>query len=271
MRQSARVLGWTATLLTILVFSFIIMSTYSLIQLVTAGERFRAGEMDVVASGETVVFSIPVTINNTSHFEISEFGITTTLKDSRGTCISDARTVFGSIRSWSTVLRRHNLSISIQSMIRSNLTYLLFNDDSFLMDTLVDLRYANFLGFKIRTANTSVPWGAPLSNFQLGRPTSPQSVPGEPRILSVSVPFSFENHSPLSIQGAISMKIYDHQGTWLGSGSKPFDVKADSFYSDEIQIDATRESLRNYIGKGYLEIQFEVAGFSFELPRVEYG
>jgi len=271
MRQSVRVLGWTVNIVTFLIFIFLMMPIYSLVQTMAMGQGIKAGEPSLENLGGKIVLSTPFTVNNTGYFEISELRITTVLKDPKGTDITDATTIFEKIPSGLPDSKRHNLSLSINDIVNKNLTYLFFNDAKFLMDTIVELRYANILRFKVLIPNASMPWGAPFSNFRLGEPSIPKPIPGEPNVFSTGFPVSFENHSPFPIRGTISVNVYNQGWVFLGSGNKPFNVESNSFYSDQVWVEISEESLRNYTGKGYLEIRFVTDTSSFKLPVVTYG
>jgi len=271
MRQGIRVLGWTVTIVALLVFAFLVMSAYSLFETVVMRQGIRVGQPILNISEERIVLSTPLIINNTSYFEISEFRILTVLKDSMGNNVTDATTTSGGVPRGSLKSLRHNVSISIDDIVYRNLTYLFINDTKFLMDNLLELKYANIIGFKILIPNASLPWGAPFSNLQIGKPSTPQPIQGKPNMVSVDLPVAFQNRSPFTIRGAISLKIYSHDGAFLGSGHETLDVEPNSPYSDDISVELSLESARNYTGRGYLEIRFETVAFSFELPRVTYG
>lgn len=263
MRQSVRALGWTITIVTLVTFIFLGFSLYSLYQLVMS-QGIKPSDWSFNVSNGNYVISMPFEVNNTSYFDITELDIGTVIKGSDGVVITYSRTSFGSVPSQGLVERSHNISIDINKMIEGNLTYLLFTDGEIYVDTLIGLRYANIIGFNVTMANASIPWRAPIS----------VSI-GDPDFLLeeflVEVPFILVNQSPISLEGVVSVSIYNQDGSLLGFGDTTMSVRSESTFSDEIEVRLTLESLQNYTGTGYLEIRFENSGFSFKLLEVSYG
>ncbi|MDH5440215.1 MAG: hypothetical protein OEZ48_08385 [Candidatus Bathyarchaeota archaeon] len=157
MRQSIRVLGWTITIASLLTFAFLGLSIYSLFQLVME-QGIAAGESSVNISNGDYVISLPFLVNNTSYFDITKLEITTIIKDPEGGVISQSTTSSGIIPSGSSTNISHYISIDLNKMIEKNLT-----DANILMDTIMDLRYANIIGFSVTMANVSIPWDASIS------------------------------------------------------------------------------------------------------------
>jgi hypothetical protein len=157
MRQSIRVLGWTITIASLLTFAFLGLSIYSLFQLVM-DQGITPGESRVDISNGDYVISLPFIVNNTSHFDITKLDITTVIKDPEGDVISQSTTSSGAIPSGRSTNISHYISIDLNKMIEKNLT-----DGIILMDTIMDLRYANIIEFSVTTANVSIPWDASIS------------------------------------------------------------------------------------------------------------
>jgi len=157
MRQSIRVLGWTITIASLLTFAFLGLSIYSLFQLVME-QGIAPGESSVNISNGDYVISLPFLVNNTSYFDITKLEITTIIKDPEGGVISQSTTSSGIIPSGSSTNISHYISIDLNKMIEKNLT-----DANILMDTIMDLRYANIIGFSVTMANVSIPWDASIS------------------------------------------------------------------------------------------------------------
>ena len=156
MRQSIRVLGWTITIASLLTFAFLGLSIYSLFQLVME-QGIAPGESSVNISNGDYVISLPFLVNNTSYFDITKLEITTIIKDPEGGVISQSTTSSGIIPSGSSTNISHYISIDLNKMIEKNLT-----DANILMDTIMDLRYANIIGFSVTMANVSIPWDASI-------------------------------------------------------------------------------------------------------------
>lgn len=268
MRQSIRALGWTVTIATLLIFAFLAISIYSLMQMMT-DQGIGLSDFKYEASDGAIVLSLALSVNNTSYLDISELSVATALRDFDGAIISSATTPLGKIASRAQATKRHDLSMSITDILDKNLTYLLLQDGDLAIDTSIGLRYANVLGFRMTVANTSMPWGAPFSSLLIGEPSEPRPATGT--LFLIDLPLSFENHSPFDISGDISIRAFNRDGAFIGSGDKTVSVRPHFAYSDEIQIEASPSSLENYTGNGYLEMRFETSTFSFGPVRMPYG
>ena len=157
MRQSIRVLGWTITIVALLIFAFLGLSIYSLFQLVME-QGIAPGESSVNISNGEYVISLPFIVNNTSYFDITKLDLTTIIKDPEGDVISQSTTSSGIIPSGSSTNISHYISIDLDKMIEKNLT-----DGIILMDTIMGLRYADIIEFNVTMANVTIPWEAPIS------------------------------------------------------------------------------------------------------------
>ncbi len=271
MRQTARILGWTITILTILIFSFLGVTLYSLARMVMYDEGFKIGEISFGLSDEGYTLSIPLTINNTSYLEISDLNIISYIKDSRGIIISNATTMFGSIPRGYSKTKNHTLSLNINDILGKNLTYLLFSDSELKIDTSISMRYANIFSFKMSIKNITIPWIAPIGNFSVGRPKGPYPKPGEPSTYIIIIPVSFINRSPFRMNGTLIVKLYNNEGVLLGEGSNHINIKPATLFIEKIKIELDRAFMKNYTGSGYIQIYFRVDGTTLKLMRVNYG
>ena len=272
MRQSIRALGWATTILRILFIALIALAGYSLFEtlqgLMSPG---TIGEMKFESGQDKFTMSLPLTINNTGRFEISEFRIAATAKDSTGMKIVGGETVFERVSSGSSVSKALNMSLSISDLINGNFTRLLFNNDEITIDFGLDMKYAGLFGFNIGVPGMKFQWGAPFKDIQMGSPSEPQPIPSKPSMVSIRLPISFKNNSPIGIYGTIYMKLYDNSIGLLGSGNKTISVPPGAFCSEGIEIEIDNATLQSATGKGYLEIKLETPSFTLNFPRVEYG
>ena len=274
MRQSMKALGWATTILRILFFAFLVLVIYSLTEIAMAtlsGQGIRIGEMNYESRQEVFTMSLPLTINNTGSFEISEFRIAATFKDSAGISVAEGETVFERVPSGSSISKTLNVSVSIIDLINRNFTRLLFNDSEIMLDLGLGMRYAGLFGFNVTVPGAKFPWGAPFKDIQLGSPSEPQPVPGNPDKASIRLPIQFKNNSPIGIYGTIYMKLFDDKSSLLGSGNKTIEVVSGAFCSEDVEIELDLKTMQNFTGKGYLEIKLETPSFTLNFPRVEYG
>lgn len=270
MRQSIRALGWTITISMLILFAFLATAAYSLFQTVVMEQGIRFGDFQSRPSDDTFVLSIPITVNNTGYYDMTNFNITTVLKDFNGTTLLANSTLIDKIERGSSESRVHNLSLSLVDML-SNMTYLLFNDTEFKIDLSVGFGYAYALSFHLSVMNTSMHWKAPL-NFTVTEVT-PSGFNGTH--LTLDVFLELENHTSLDIVGNLYLKIYNEAGGYIGSGVGIgiVNVPSHSEFSGLSTIVIEIDSPLNYTGKGYIEVYFELpmVDYTLELGRFSYG
>lgn len=270
MRQSIRALGWTITIVTLLISAFLVSSVYSLMQMMAVDQGIRFIDFRYEVSNGTFVLSLVLSVNNTSYFDISELNVISVLRDFKEATISEATTSFGKIASGSEATGRHNLTISIEDILDENLTYLLFQDGDLNIDTSVGLGYANVLGFQITMSNMStLSWGAPLHGFTLERPQA--SFNGTHLLIDIFL--EVENHSFFDMIGNLHLKVYNETGGYIGSGRGAINIPHGSRLSGPIEVAIEIDNPSYYTGKGNLEVYFEPSIFDYrlELARLSYG
>jgi len=272
-KQSIRALGWTITISMLILFAFLATVVYSVFETVVMEQGIRFGEFQSHFSSNTFVLSVPISVNNTGYYDITDFNITTTLEDFNGTTLITNSTFIERINKGSTESRSHNLSLSLVDIL-SNMTYLLFNDTEFKIDFSIGFRYAYALSFQLTVMNTSIPWGAPLHGLTLMEIT-PSSFNGTHFTLDVFL--ELENRASFDIVGNLYLKVYNESGGYVGSGSgiEPVNVPSNSTLSSERAhtIAVEIENPLNYMGNGYVEVYFElpIVAYTVELGRFSYG
>lgn len=265
MRQSIRAFGWTITISTLLLFTFLVTAIYSMFQTTLIGQGMKLGAPEARVINSTIILSMPLTINNTGYYDITKLNLTTTIKDSNGTTIAKASTSIERIPKGSNVTRWHDI-LNLADIL-SNIAYLLFNDTMFVADFSIGLRYANALAFHLTMANNSFPWGAPFYNFTLTGISPPHS---NGTHLLADVFLGFENHSPSGFNGTLYLKIYNEYEESIGSGSRVVDVSPGSRFDAPISV--AIEKPANYTGRGYVEVSFDVLMLGYiELGSLPYG
>jgi hypothetical protein len=267
MRQSVRALGWAITLSMLLTFAFLVTAIYSMVQTMIESRGIGIGEVRAEFSDGRLTLSIPLTINNTGYYDISNFNVTLLLKGPDGTVISSQSTLLERVERGSTATSWSNLTIDMAELL-SDMEYLLFNDSEFKLDMLLSFRYAYALTFQVSAANISIPWGAPLYNFSITGVGVPYNISLTECLIDVY--FGFENHSPFSVEGTLRLEIYNDGGEYLGSGVQTINVPPRQGFSGYVTVHI--ENLLKYTGSGYIKVSFEspVLGL-LDLGRVYYG
>lgn len=231
MRQAIRALGWATNVFWIILLFFTVTVVYSAFQVRV--EPPEEDEFYVSSLDGTLVMSMPFDITNGGFYDISNFTITTLVKDSSGLLISDSSTTEPLIQRGSNVSIKHNMSISINQMTTENLSYLLFNDSLFDVGIALKLNYASVVPFQIST-NFTMPWEAPLNNLTIRN----VSVAYNGTNFVATVPISFENHSIFSLDGTVRVELVDNMNRVLGSGAASFvpNVPPESSYSVPVEV-----------------------------------
>jgi len=118
MRQSIRALGWVVTISIILLFAFLASAVYSIFQMAIFGQGIKMGDLQAEMKDGSLKLSMPITINNTGYYEINEFKITTTLKDSYGTVIATNTTTITGIKRGDLKSEVHAVSLRFTLRIK---------------------------------------------------------------------------------------------------------------------------------------------------------
>ena len=251
MRQTVRALGWATIILWIILLLFVVTAAYSASQIVP-----RFGKLDASASNGTLTASVPISIYNGGFYDISKFNITTQIADNQGSAITTSSTFVPSIPQRVNTTITHRISLSIEQAIASNLTHLLFNDSELGVKALVKLAYARVVPIEIG-ANFTMPWGAPLANLTLGRlSVSPYNVTH----VRVTIPFSFENHSFIEMNGTARLELVDNLNRSVGRSDIAFDAPPGTQFQTDIEalVPTDRTAIRQ-------------ARLVFETPYFTYG
>jgi hypothetical protein len=214
MRQAIRALGWAATIFWIILLFFTITAAYSAF-LIAQGLRF--GEPTAGVDNGTLLVSLPLFFNDTGLYDISNFNVTTSIRDGNGSLISRSSTFVPLIpRASSNFTVAHNISLSPSQMTSGHLAYLLFNDSDLSVDAILKLNFARAIPLELAT-NISMPWGAPLYGLSIGDIGTPTIL--GPNRVRVTVPIIYENHAFFDLDGTVFLELVDDGGNLLGSGT----------------------------------------------------
>lgn len=254
MRQAIRALGWAATIFWIILLFFTVTAAYSAFK-VAQGLRF--GRPTTSQEDGTLLVSLPLSFNDTGLYDMSNFNITTLIRDGNGTFISGSSTFVPLIpRESKNFLVTHNLLLNPGQMNTTDLAYLLFNDSTLNVDAILKLDFARAIPIELAT-NTSMPWGAPLYGLTISDVSATMISPTSFR---VTFSVSYENHAFFDLDGSVLLELVDSAGNQLSSttttllprgGSIPFEV----VISNPSDIVAARLSFNtSYFSYGPLEI-----------------
>lgn len=247
MKQVIRALGWANAIFWIILLLFTISVVYSAVQI-----QPRFGEPQVTSSDGAIVLSLPLSVYNGGFYDIDKFNITTQISDSQGSTVNRSFTLVPVLPKGENTTIEHKMTLSIEQVATSNLSYLLFNDTELNVEAIVKLVYANAFPIEI-SSNVSTPWGAPFAKLTLGTISvvSPTHV---------SVPVSFENHSFLGMNGTLRVEIVDNANSVVGETSVEFDAPPEARFERSIEVTVSGSSA-----------QIREARLYFDTPFFDYG
>jgi hypothetical protein len=259
MRYVVRALGWSTKILWILIVFFAATSVYSALNI-----RMGFGQPQVFVSSGFMIMSIPLFVNNTGLYDLSELNMTVAVMDYNGSLVSTSTTFVPSIPRGNSIQTAHNISMSLND-ITSELLNCLFNDTIFNVDMSLKLKFARAIPFQIST-NMTLPWGAPLYNFSIGQ-ISYNYI--NLTYQEAIIPISFENHSPyFGVDGFMQVEIYNDNDELLGFSASDLNVPSHSSYDDQVEIVV---DISKITGSGEVHFYFETSVFSFGPVVMPYG
>jgi hypothetical protein len=226
--------------------------------------RMSFGEPQLSTSSESLVISIPLLINNSGFYDLSELNITVSVRDYNGSLMLTSTTYVPSIPKDSNIETMHNISMSLNDTISKAEIYL-FNDTIFNLDMSMKLNFARVVPFQV-SMNKTIPWGAPLYNFSVGQISYDYYNTTHQR---VTVPLSFENHSPyFGVDGTMRIEMCNASGGVIASGTSSLDVPSHSKYEGQIELIV---DISNLTPSGEVRFYFETSIFGFGPVVMPYG
>ena len=267
MRQSIRALGWTVTISTIILFLFLVTAFYSAVQTIMTQGITISGFQTRFSDG-SLILSVPITVNNTGYYDITDFTVKTILTDANGTVLVEESTVMPEVRRGETASTTHNLTMNVLQIL-SNMTHLLFHDSSFNMTLAIRFRYAHAFSFQVAMKNMSMPWGAPLKDLTVKNVTLTGF---NGTFLYMKIALELKNNAFFDIGGILRLKVYDETGKLLGSGTGPVHVPHGGSLTEPVEAMIEIEDPLSFTGKGYVEVSLELPMMdqTFDLGRIEY-
>ena len=259
MRYAVRALGWATIIFWIFIIAFSTTAVYSAMNV-----RMGFGEPQIFLSNEFMVISIPLFINNTGFYDLSELNITANAMDYNGSLALTSTTFVPLIPRGSSVETTHNLSVSLEDIASWVRTYF-FNDTIFNVDLSMKLNFAHAVPFQV-SMNKAIPWGAPLYNFSIGQPSYDYYNVTHQRVI---IPLSFENHSPyFGVDGVMRVEMCNASGGVIAYGTLSLDVPSYSTYEDQVELIV---DILKLTPSGEMHFYFETSAFSFGPVVMPYG
>ena len=220
---------------------------------------FEEPQMDLTSEGK-ILFSLPITVDNKGYYNIGSFNVTTEISDNEGFLITQGSTFIPVIERGRQIMATHNVTIDINDLLQNSQDYL-FNDTELEVHKTVGMKIAEVIPIQAST-NSSMPWGAPLYNFTLGK--IEYSALNRTHMTTVIL-ISFENHASFDLTGNIQMRMYNSTEILVGEGQTTIDVPQNMLYYGRIELEVPRVGITE---NGYLEVYFSIPFFTLEKPLV---
>ncbi len=252
MKIAIRMLGIATIILWITIIFFSVTAVYSVMQL-----DLDIGEVQMLPSSEGIKFSLPFSITNNGYYELADLNVTTRVTDPNGTLLDQSETLIPSIPKGTTANATHTIPIDLDIIMSSDHVPLLLNDSSFGIEIFAGLNFARAIPIQIST-NTTIPWGAPLSNFSLGRlsVSSLNSTHGK-----ATIPVSFENHAVLDLIGTLKLEFYSDSQELIASGETDINVPPQQSYEGRITAYPLQQDISKLSSSGNVHVIFETPLF----------
>ena len=227
MKQAVRALGWANSIFWIMLLLFTVTAVYSAFQIKPA-----LGDPYVSTSGAELTVTLPFGLYNGGFYDISRLNITTVVSDTHGSEIFGSSSFVTAVSRGENTSITHNMSLNIEQMAASDLSFLLFDDSELNVTAILRLIYANAFPFEI-TANISMPWGAPLANLAIADISITSFNSSHVRAL---LSLSFENHSYLEMSGTARLEVVDSQGNIVGESATMFYAPSQNHFETRVEI-----------------------------------
>lgn len=217
-----------------------------------------------VTKNNELLFSLPISILNKGYYNIGSFNLTTKVLDRESLTLACQSTFVPVIEKSKKTIVNHTVTVNFNDLLQNSQDYL-FNDTELKLYMIVGMKLADVIPVQVST-NLSLPWGAPLYNFTIGkiryRVDNATSV-------KATIPISFENHAPFDLNGAVKIKIYNNNDVFLGDGETSIEAPQGSYYQDYVEVSV--KNAETISGSGRLEVYIQTSLFNYGPMVISYG
>lgn len=259
MKIPIRILGTATSFLWLFLIVFFISVAYSVKDV-----SFDFGGPQIeITSGDKILFSLPVAINNQGYYSVGSFNITTVISDNEGFEITQGSTFIPKIEKGRETTTTHNMTIDVDDLLQSSRDCL-FNDTELEIHEIVSMTLAEVIPFQAST-NLSMPWGAPLHNFTLGEIEYVAHNETHKRAI---VPIGFENHAFFDLTGSIQIRMHNSTNVFLGEGQTSIEAPQDAQCQGHVELNVPLAGISE---NGYFEVYFSTPFFNHGPLVAPYG
>ena len=255
MNIAIRMLSISTIILWIVILFFSVTAVYSVMNL-----GINIGEAQMLPSSRGIIFSVPFSVSNDGYYEIADLNLTTRVTDPNGTVLDLTETVIPSIPRGTNINATHKVPLDMETILSMDHVPLLLDDSEFNVEIFAGLNFARAVPVQLST-NTTIPWGAPLANFSLGRiaVSSLNSTHGE-----ISISVSFENHAILDLTGTLKLEFYSDSQELITSGETIINVSSGQSYAGRIFAYPRQQDVGKLASSGNVRVIFESPMFTVD-------
>jgi len=259
MRIPIQMLSIATTFFWLSLILFFVSAVYSVKDV-----RLEFGEPQIdTTSDYKILFSLPITVDNKGYYSIGSFNVTTEISDKEGFIITRSSTFISKIEQGKEITTAHNVTIDMDALSQDNQEYL-FNDTELEIHEIIGLKLAEVIPVQAST-NFSIPWGAPLYNFTLGK--IEYSAYNRTHMRAI-VSISFENHAFFDLTGNIQISMYKSPNIFLRQGQTTVNAPQNALYRGQIELTVPIAGIPE---DGYFEAYFLTPFFNFGPLVIPYG
>ncbi len=261
MKIAIRMLRIVTIILLVIIIFFVFTAVYSATQL-----DIKVGEVQMLPSSEGINFSLPFSISNNGYYELADLNLTTRVKTLNGTLLDQSETLIPSIPKGTTVNSTHTVPLKLETIMSINYIPLLLNDSAFEVELFTSLNFARAIPIQVST-NTTIPWGAPLSQFSFGRLfiSTFNSTHSE-----ATIPIRFENHAVLDLTGTLKLDFLSESREVIAFGETTINVPSGTNYFGEINTYPRQQDVSKLSEEIIIRTIFETPMFVVEWEE-SYG
>ncbi|MEM2419919.1 MAG: hypothetical protein QXL38_02915 [Candidatus Bathyarchaeia archaeon] len=225
MRLTIKALGWIIILLWIVTLALPVSVAFSLMKL-AEGRNLGVQEPTFTLSNGNIFINMPVYVNNTGFYDISEAGVKIRIGKADKTIAVMSKDL-PNIPAGQMVNTSCILTASLTEIFQKDRT-LLTEDANLNVNATLHFKVAYAIAFNI-AQNFSTHWGAPLHNL-----TYILAYNGTTHLFSFSI--SFNNHAFFPLSGPLEIRLYNSSNYEIGKASLYLDVPSGGSFQKNVNM-----------------------------------
>lgn len=228
MRLTIKALSWIIILLWIVTLALPVSVAFSLLKL-AEGKNLGIQEPTFTLSNGNISINMPVHVNNTGFYDISEANVRVRIGKADKTIVVMSKNL-PNIPAGQMVNASCTLTASLTEIFQKDRT-LLTEDANLDVEAALQFRIAYAIAFSI-AQNFSTHWGAPFHNLTY---TLAYNYTTNVFLFSIS----FINHAFFSLSGPLEIRLYNSRNEEIGKTSLYLDVSSGEVFQEtgEIAVD----------------------------------